>query len=129
MFEYKKDDKRRREILGLKEENKYKNGGIDTIENVPVDIVQKLIDEKFVNPDEYQNDSPTTQEFLIFLKTHEGFTLSGYIVSPDRNDYRITFTSISGETEDADTISDFIDNFRMADEFDVNIDYRSYYAW
>ena len=64
---------------------------------VPASVLKQLIDKKFLDPEEVQNDSPTTAKFLEFIEQHPQniITVGGYTVPFHRNDYRVTITSIA----------------------------------
>lgn len=124
-----KDFNKRDEILfGVYNKDAYKYGGIRHFKNLDVDALKHLLDEGFIDPEEAQNDSPTTMEFYEFISAHPNFTAHGYAVSPDRDDYRITLEGIECyEPCDVKTIRDFIELCRFADELSVNDECM--YAW
>ena len=124
-----KDFNKRDEILfGVYNKDAYKYGGIRHFKNLDVDALKHLLDEGFIDPEEAQNDSPTTMEFYEFISAHPNFTAHGYAVSPDRDDYRITLEGIECyESCDTKTIRDFIELCRFADELSVND--GCMYAW
>ena len=124
-----KDFNKRDEILfGGYSEDAYKYGGIRHFEYLDVDTLKQLIDEGFIDPEECQNDSPTTMEFYEFMKKYPDFTAHGYAVSPVRSDYRITLEGIEcSEPYTNETLRDFVELCRFADEFCVNQSYA--YAW
>jgi hypothetical protein len=103
-------------------------GGIRRFEGLTYDALHQLFNDGFVDPSETQNDSPEAQEFLSFLKGHkENFTAHGYVVSVDREDYRLSIEGVRGEAPSKQDIIDFISLFKSADELDVANDYV--YAW
>jgi hypothetical protein len=73
-------------------------GGIRRYEYLSPELLEKLVEEGYADPEECQNDSPTIQEWLDFIK--ENPTLSnkisfhGYIVHKDRTDRRISIEGI-----------------------------------
>ncbi len=85
-----------------------------------------------INGDDCQNDSPTVDEFLEFCETNgtseEEVIFEAYIVT-NRPDARVTvegirlLVALSGEK----TKRDFINQFRCADEFEVQE--SVYRAW
>lgn len=127
MFEFNRDVKTRDEIIfGKYEEEKYM-GGTRRFEGMDLDTVKKLLEMKFMDPDEAQNFSPTIQELVDFAELYEGYTFGGYTVSIDRCDYRVSLESISkGFTADVDEVKEFSNKFHAADEFDC---VPSLYAW
>ena len=137
MFKYNRDIERRQELLGLPAETVEYDfekrtgwfGGTYCIDNVNVRLLKQLLDEKFIDPNENQNYSPNTLEFYDFLKKHPNFTVFGYAVSSDRDDYRVTIEGITCKnvTSDKDLL-DFSNMFHDADEFEVAKTYcRAWY--
>ena len=64
--------------------------------------------EVYADPKERQNGSPSIAEFLAFAK-RTGFRLAfeGYVVSPDRDDARISVEGVQlvGQVDDADRLT------------------------
>lgn len=83
------------------------------------DTMQQLIAEDFIDLDECQNDSPTTNEFMEYTEDFEDVIFNCYAISPDRGDYRITIEGLDIEVADSDydKITMLVENFRYADEF------------
>ena len=127
------DVNRRDEILfGSYEPEKYL-GGIRSFE-CNVETMRKLIDERFADPDETQNDSPSIGELMsAFEGTDIDVTFGCYAVSPERSDYRITIESadVSILETDYDNLCCIIESFRWADEFNIEHIGEKFYihAW
>jgi hypothetical protein len=129
-----KDYKRRDEIIfGGYWEDRYKYGGCanDTIDYKQL---KSLIDEDFIDMDECQNDSPTTQDFVDAISGYEDNVLfEVYAISPQRDDYRVTIEGIelTVPMTDLDQFIYFIEQFRYADEFEIHSDNDYFYirAW
>jgi len=120
------NDSRRVELLGIK--GKYLSGGTESFDNMDVNTLGLLIEEGYADPEMEQNGSPTTKEFYNFMLKHPDIKAHGYAVSPDRDDYRMTIEGLSGEhTEDMETINDFVNLCRWADE--CSIEDRLYSWW
>ena len=120
-MELNADIKRRDEILfGSFNPSMYLLGGIRHFET-DRSTIEKLIDEGFADPDERQNDSPSIKEFLEYTEDHDLITFSGYAVSGDRHDYRVTIEQINAVIDDPDTLTKFVELFRYADE--LNLEY------
>lgn len=102
-------------------------GGCRRFDDITLEVLETLVEKNFIDLDECQNDSPTTEEFLEYMKDHEQFVAFGYAISPDRGDYRITLEGIRSDVcfDDIDEMIDFTNRFRYADEFDV----KPPYAW
>ena len=121
------DDKRRCEIVGLSYPPKYL-GGCQSFEQLTLDRLILLLDEGFIDPEEYQNCSPDTMEFKAFLDAYPEATVHGYMVSPQRDDYRITIEGMEYHGEvSKQMLYDFIEMFRTADDFTFHDDYL--YCW
>lgn len=129
-FKYNKDDQRRKEILGLSDISN--NREIIYFEDIDKNSVKLLIDENFLDPEDAQNCSPTAKDIYDFISNPVGdadYTVSGYIVSPARDDYRTTITSISGFCCDKESLASFVEFARYADELEISTDSNSVYAW
>jgi len=118
MWDLNKDFERRDIIItGEKKSNKY-----DTysFQNMSLETLQKLFDESFIDPESSQNDSPTFESTLEFMKNHPRFTCHGYAVTIDRDDYRVSIEGV--DLDAAATINeliDFVNEYRFADEFNI----------
>ena len=120
------NDKRRHEIVGLDfSDEKY---DLKRIDNITADKLQILIDEKFADPTDCQNSAPSIADILEFLKANKGFSAHGYIITPKRNDYRVSLEGVDkrGDISVEDRQA-FTDMFRMADEF--TCDSNSCHCW
>lgn len=117
------DYKLRNEILGVGEEDEFHR-----FTNLSLNNLQELIDSNFIDLEECQNYSPTTEEFLNFMKENPGVVAHGYAVESTRNDYRVTLEGISYDGNvDFEELINLVDNFRSADIF--NIDTDGFYLW
>lgn len=128
MFEFNMDVKMRDEIIFGKYNPERYGGGIRSFSNMSLDTVKKLLELKFMDPEEQQNDSPTIEEIVEYAENMGGgYVFGGYAVSVNRDDYRVDITTISkdGPIDRSEELS-FIDKFRFADEFDVE---DGLYAW
>ena len=118
MWDLNKDYKRRDAIItGGEQINKY-----DTysFQNMSLETLQKLFDEKFIAPESSQNNSPTFESTLEFLKNHPQFTCHGYAVTIDRDDYRVSIEGVDLEGKPTmDELIDFVEEYRFADEFHI----------
>lgn len=90
--------------------------------------LQLLIKQKFADPQEMQNNSPSIEEFLQFLKEHPDCTVSGYAVELAREDYRVSVEQIDFVGKySKELLKDFVNAFRNADEFKVGD--KNLHAW
>lgn len=129
-FKYNKDwETRDKLIFGETDKSKYM-GGCRSFSGLDYRTLCALLEEKFIDPQEAQNNSPTTEEIMSFMKAYPDFTAHGYVVSIDRDDYRITIEGVDGRdyahsNAPKELLRDFFDLFRYADEFDI----RNLYCW
>ena len=126
-MKYNYDDKRRCEIIGMDCPPKYL-GGCKSFKGLTLSQLNLLLEENFIDPEECQNSSPTTIEFKEFLDRYPECTLHGYIVTPERSDYRVTIEGLEycGDVP-RDMLVDFINEFRYSDNFICDEDYL--YCW
>lgn len=129
-----KDYKRRDEIVfGDYQPDRYKFGGCANTE-IYYDQLKQLVDEDFIELNECQNDSPSTEEFLDSVAGYEeNAVFQIYTISHEREDYRVTIEGISVTVPktDIDAFINFVQYYRFADEFDVDCDDENFYirAW
>ena len=129
-----KDYKRRDEILfgGFRKE-RYELGGCARCD-MPYDKFKQLYDEGFIDPDENQNSSPTTKEFMhAVLGCEKWVEFEAYAISPDRDDYRITIEGIDIwiPLDKREDLCRFVEEFHYADEFSLDTDENGFHlrAW
>ena len=118
---FNRDVKARDELIfGKYDESKY-IGGCRNFSGLTIEKMEQLIADKYLDPSERQNKSPTVAEFLKFMKKYEGYHALGYVVSVRREDYR---TSIEGiykvGSVNAEETADFVMTFRSADDLKIN---------
>lgn len=90
--------------------------------------LKQLLDEKLINPEETQNDSPSIQEFYDFMAKYPGCTAHGYVIGPPRDDNRISIEDITYDGPINDEMrEEFIAMFRYADEFECSK--TTLYCW
>lgn len=110
--------------------NNYRLGGVCGFDKVPAETMRKLIDEKYADPEETQNESPSIQEFLDFIEAREdpdNWYLHGYAVSPERDDVRVSVEGIGSYAPvSAEDLVDFVKLCRYADELDCTTDNPAY---
>jgi len=82
--------------------------------------LELLIEKGFADPEERQNSAPSIKEFLEFLKAHPRFGAHGYIVTPERGDYRVSVEGVSATGCDAKDIVAFTNEYSHADEFSID---------
>lgn len=126
-MEYNQKDRRRCALLNIT--GTYVNGGIEHFDNLSADTLQTLIDEGFADPDDTQNNSPSLQEILDFIREYPDFKAHGYAVSPERSDYRVSLEGVEGTVyRPSDAFSAFVETFDGADTFEISKS-GNCYAW
>ena len=118
-FTYNRDDKRRCEIL--KTDGTYGMGGTESIQSVTLQQLKDLEKEGFLDPEMTQNDSPSIGGIMDFMEENPRALAFGYIVSPTRDDYRVSLEGviIPGPLS-VNEVMAFANYFRYADEFDLD---------
>lgn len=96
-------------------------GGCRSFGNMSVDLLSKLVEMNFADPDDRQNDAPSIEEFIEFMNKWSGYVVHGYVISDKRSDYRVSVEAIEkiGEFKTKEEFEDFVSMFRYADEFDT----------
>lgn len=116
------DAEKREQILFGRSYNEgsYSSGGICRFGDMTVAKAEELMRLGYMDPEETQNDSPTVQQFVDFIKggdNPDGWRLHGYAVSPLREDVRVSVEGIeSVEPIDTETLLEFAMSNRYADE-------------
>lgn len=120
MYELNKDYHRRDEIVGLK--NKKYVAGIKRFQGLSFDQLDSLVEENFISLEDKPTFAPNAQEIYDFLKDNPDFTVMGYLVSPDREDYRISLDGVELKRKPTvDEIIEFVALFRLASDFKCNL--------
>lgn len=100
----------------------YRMGGISHFDHMSVETAKKLLEKGYIDPQDTQNSSPTASEMIAFCDDGtDKWYLHGYVVSPERDDCRVTFEGAGSHVplEPEDALS-FARKFRNADELDVS---------
>jgi hypothetical protein len=103
-------------------------GGCKRFERIDYHQLAMLIALDYIDLEECQNESPTTREIFNFMMKYPNVLAHGYVISPERIDYRITLEGVDGSKENKTTqfIRDFSELFHNADEFDIDTGYCWY---
>lgn len=98
-------------------------GNIRHFESLTVDTLKRLLEKNFIDPDEHQNNAPTTAQILNFMERYPAYTAHGYAVSINRKDYRMTLEGVSKgrRADSALELADFTELFKLADSFNPSI--------
>ena len=104
-------------------------GGIKCYQDLTLSELENLIKEGFADPEETQNDSPSIQEFLDFMREYPFVRAHGYVVSNERDDVRVSVEGIEADRSDVtpEFFRAFVQLCRYADEFDDSD--AGVYAW
>jgi hypothetical protein len=101
---------------------------VKSFKNLTLAQLEKLVDKDFVALDLTQNESPTIQEMMDFMKKHPGVTAHGYVVSHQREDYRTSLEGLSyNGTSSKQMIAAFKKFCKNADELILNSE--KLYSW
>lgn len=103
-MELNKDQTQRDKILKpfYDKSNEEFLGGCKRFNKVPLKILKKLLEEKFLDPEDKHNDAHAVEEFIEFMRGQPGITAMGYAISADRDDYRISIDGIETDNPSAD---------------------------
>lgn len=121
-----KDIRTRDEVLFGEYDKEQYLGGTRRFSGVTLEDLQFLFEHDFIDPFDAQNYSPTAQEYYDFLQKYPAFSVHGYAVSDDRDDYRVTIEGVNhaGKMTEEEMVA-FVELFRFADEFD----FQTGYCW
>lgn len=111
-------------IFGKYEPKKY-SGGIRRFEGMTPYTLSSLLHLKFIDPECTQNYSPTVAVFHDFICKYPEYTVHGYAVELERNDYRVSIEGVEKPEGygSAEELEEFTLLFRKADEFHVGSDF------
>ena len=76
-------------------------GGAASFYGIDVETVAELLNDRYVDPYEYQNEAPTVWEIFKFMCRFPQVQASGYVISIDRPDYRTSIDDITVGTRKA----------------------------
>jgi hypothetical protein len=69
-------------------------GGIAYFRDLDARTLASLIESRFIDPYDQQNLAPTTWQMFQFLCQHPRVRAMGYVVSLEREDYRMSITTV-----------------------------------
>ena len=105
--------------------------GTCQFDNLSFQKAKELMERGYLSPEDKQNESPTAQEFVDFMAAHDpdNWFLHGYVVSPYREDVRVSIEGIGsvGPITDHDMV-DFLRTFRHADSL-IAEDEQPVFCW
>lgn len=123
-FSYNLDYKTRDSLLKLEInwEDKAMTRRIIRYEPIKIDVLKKLIEMKFINLEEQQNNAPKVQDFYEFLVRYPNVLVYGYVVSPFRKDYRVSIEGMIVNEQDVDKLlmEEFLEFSKTADQIRID---------
>ena len=124
------DDKLRQSIMGL--DKIYNEGGAYYFTDMEIETLNELAANNFVDLSEQLGDNqscyPTISETIEWInKYNEPVCLIGYIISPAREDYRLSIEGFRSFSEDENYMRGFVKMFHHADAFICKNGYQ--YCW
>lgn len=128
-FDFNIDVDKRDEILfGDKYDRDKYFCGTRQFNDLDVDSLTKLVELRYIDLAEHQNESPTVAEILDFMQKHPLFQCHGYAVELERSDYRVSIEGVRRNgAVTMEMLVDFLSLFNGADKMVVSDDYL--YCW
>lgn len=80
-------------IFGDADKSKYL-GGVRHYENLDIGKLRWLKMNNFLHTQERQNEAPSIAEFMEFMEKYPQVKAHGYVVSIDRDDYRVSIEGL-----------------------------------
>ena len=123
-FNYNLDTEKRDFLIFGNGKPKYVMDGQGYFNKVNLITLEKLLEERFVDINDYYNDSPRILDFLDFMKKYhsESFFVHGFVRSSNRLycDEPVSIEGIEGENIPLEIAEDFLKQFKNADELDYD---------
>jgi hypothetical protein len=95
--------------------------GTESFTDLTCEQLGLLVEEGIADPEEAQNEAPTTREFYEYMQAHPALRAHGYVVAFDRSDCRLTIEGLEcQETLPPAEQLDFALAFRYANELEVS---------
>jgi hypothetical protein len=130
-FVVNRDCRRRDSVLQIDVdwEDEDQHGGIVDFDCIDIEQLAKLLDERFINPDERQNQSPSVVQFFHFMTMHSAARAFGYAVSPLREDYGLVIEGLLVAPDDntPEIAAAFEEFCSQADILEVGVTLRSWW--
>ena len=111
-----RDDELRQKLMGIPV---IYSGGAFSFNNMSLKTLKSLFENGFIDLEDCQNESPTIGQFKDFVEKYpnENIRFIGYLISPERDDYRISIEGIEAKSHNIEFMKNFAKLFSMADEF------------
>jgi hypothetical protein len=132
-FKYNQRELTRNKIIfgdTLYKDDRYQLGQYKDFVGLTLPQLEELVEKRFIDPEGTHNYSPSAQDFLNFLRRHPQFTVIGYVIGKEREDYRVSIDGIECDTSGMDdaefinTVCEFFSCFygRQADVVKIERD-------
>ena len=106
----------------------WSEGGIEHFEGLTLAQLNELEHNEHLDIRNAQNSAPDIGTFMQFMNSHKGFTAHGYVVSPHRDDYRVSVEGIEMKGDyDKKTLAAFSLLCNTADHFEIEETHL--YSW
>lgn len=103
-------------------------GGLKSFSFLTLDKLEQLVNEGFVDLGDRQNNAPSIDKILQFMRSNPDFTAHGYAIDKSRPDYRISIEGVRITRQlTFDEAISFTELFRLADIFEITD--CSAYCW
>lgn len=90
---------------------------------ITIDMAIQLVNDKYLDPDEYQNNSPSVSELMELCSKYPQVKMEGYVVSPKRDDCRVSIDGLICRNDiTEELITEFSNLCHDADDFYVGKD-------
>ncbi|TXK85127.1 hypothetical protein [Paenibacillus sp. N3.4] len=95
-FSFNMNYENRDKLLGISGEWIFKrgSGSIRRFDFIDVSILKQLIENKFIDPIESHNSSPSIEQIYGFMARFPHVMAKGYVTSPLRIDYRVSLDAL-----------------------------------
>jgi hypothetical protein len=106
------------------------SGGIRLFDDLSLTALSQLLSNKFIDPEETQNCSPTVAEIHAFMSLLPGMMAIGYTVGREREDYRVSLDGVRYEgCLPRSCVNKIVDFIHGSDElfFDVDTGFRAWW--
>jgi hypothetical protein len=91
--------------------------------------LKRCIAKGWADPKDCQNSAPSIGDILEFLVANPSFKAHGYVVTPHRDDTRISIEGVIAEGAPRAEVDAYIEMFRQADEFEFDSNGGYCRAW
>ncbi|NOU99319.1 hypothetical protein [Paenibacillus planticolens] len=129
-FIYNMNYEERDKLLGISGEWEVGSGfkSVRKFDFINIGILKQLVDDRFIDPDESHNSSPSIEKIFNFMTKYPRVLAKGYATSPLRRDYRVSLdTLFVPKSHVTMTLKqDFVEFCTRPNEFEMK---GNLYAW